>query len=81
MKKKRVVRKASFPRLREIREELGWEVPDILVKLQGGKPSIASIYRLEQGHSLRVANARRVFDVINQALGVKLDPKKELKIE
>lgn len=81
MKKKRVVRKASFPRLREIREELGWEVPDILVKLQGRKPSIASIYRLDHGHSLRIANTRRVFDVINHALGGELDPKKELKVE
>jgi hypothetical protein len=59
-----------------IREDLGLEVADIAAKL-GGKPSIASIYRLEQGQAIRVAHARRVFDVVN-ADG-KLRPEVELK--
>lgn len=75
-------RKARFPRLREIREEqLGWEVTDILTRVPGGRPSIASIYRLEQGHAIRVSNARRVFDVVNAALNGKLDPSKELVVK
>jgi hypothetical protein len=41
--------KAKFPRLRRIRQEqLGWEIVDILNRLPGNKPSISSIYRLEQ---------------------------------
>jgi transcriptional regulator with XRE-family HTH domain len=76
--KKRVVRKAKFPRLRELREDLGMEVAEIGAKL-GGKPSIATIYRLEQGQAIRVAHARKIFDLLN-ADG-KLDPKRELKIE
>jgi hypothetical protein len=75
--KKRLVRKAKFARLREIREDLGWEVVDIVSKL-GGKPSIASIYRLEQGLPIRVSHARKVFDVVNTE--GKLDPAKELKV-
>lgn len=75
-------RKATFRRLRQIREEmLGWEVIDILSRLPGGKPSIASIYRLEQGHAIRVASARKVFDVVNAALNNSLDPKKEIVVE
>ena len=85
MAKKRNVtpqRKALFPRLRQIREEqLGWEVTDILTRLPGGKPSIPSIYRLEQGRAIRVSNARRIFDVINTALNGKLDPSKELVVK
>ena len=72
----RVVRKATFKRLRKIREDLGLEVADIATKL-GGKPSIASIYRLEQGQAIRVAHARRVFDVVN--VNGKLKPEIELK--
>jgi hypothetical protein len=76
------LRKAHFPRLRQIREEqLGWEVTDILTRLPGGRPSIASIYRLEQGHAVRVSNARRIFDVLNAALNNKLDPSKELIVK
>jgi transcriptional regulator with XRE-family HTH domain len=71
----RVVRKATFKRLRHIREDLGLEVADIAAKL-GGKPSIASIYRLEQGQAIRVAHARRVFDVVN--VDGKLKAEKEL---
>lgn len=75
-------RKAQFPRLREIREEqLGWEVTDILSRLPGGRPSIASIYRLEQGQGIRVSSARRIFDIINAALNHKLDPSKELLVK
>ncbi|MCC8977588.1 hypothetical protein [Bradyrhizobium acaciae] len=72
----RVVRKATFKRLRQIREDLGLEVADIAAKL-GGKPSIASIYRLEQGQAIRVAQARRVFDVVN--IDGKLKPEQELE--
>jgi|GEM_PF-3773256 len=43
------------------------------------RPSAASIYRLEQGHAIRVANARRVFDVV-AALNNTLDPGKELQV-
>jgi hypothetical protein len=71
----RVVRKATFKRLRQIREDLGLEVAVIAAKL-GGKPSVASIYRLEQGQAIRVAHARRVFDIVN-ADG-KLKPEDEL---
>jgi hypothetical protein len=85
MAKKRKTRpqgKARFPRLREIREQqLGWDIVDILTRLPGGRPSVASIYRLEQGHSVRISNARRIFNVINTALNNKLDPSKELIIE
>lgn len=72
--------KAKFPRLRRIRQEqLGWEIVDILARLPGNKPSISSIYRLEQGEAIRMSSARRVFDVINAALDHKLDPTKELE--
>jgi hypothetical protein len=78
---KRKATMATFERLREIREvDLGWDVTDLLAKV-GGRPSVAGIYRLEQGRAIRVTSARRVFDAVNQALGNKLDPKKELKIE
>jgi hypothetical protein len=73
--------KARFRRLRKIRqEELGWEIVDILSRLPGSKPSISSIYRLEQGDAIRMSSARRVFDVINGALQNKLDPSKELEM-
>lgn len=84
MAKRAIVRqrKATFPRLRQIREELlGWDVTDILTRLPGNRPSIASIYRLEQGEAIRVTNARRVFDVLNVALNNTLDPSKELKVK
>jgi hypothetical protein len=58
-KPQRIVRKASFPRLSELREELGWEVIDILRKLTSDKPSIATIYRLDRGQAVRVASARK----------------------
>jgi hypothetical protein len=79
-KRTRIQRLAAFPRLRQLREDLGWEANDIHSRLPGGKPSIASIYRLEQGRPIRVSSARRVFDVINKALNNALDPAKELKI-
>jgi hypothetical protein len=73
--------KARFPRLRQLRQEqLGWEIVDILSRLPGNKPSISSIYRLEQGEAIRVSGARRVFDVINAAMDSALDPKKELEM-
>jgi hypothetical protein len=56
----------------------GLEVADIAAKL-GGKPSVASIYRLEQGQAIRVAHARRVFDAVN--VEGKLKPEVELKDE
>ena len=72
---------ARFPRLQQIREqELGWEVTDIVSRLPQGKPSGASIYRLENGLAIRVASARRVFNVVNAALNNTLDPRKELKV-
>jgi hypothetical protein len=72
--------KARFPRLRQIRQEqLGWEIVDILSRLPANKPSISSIYRLEQGEAIRMSSARRVFDVVNAALEKKLDPTKELE--
>jgi hypothetical protein len=80
-KRARVQRLAAFPRLRQIREDLGWETHDIHSRLPGGKPSIASIYRLEQGRAIRVSSARRVFDVVNKALNERLDPNKELKVK
>src|SRR4051794_40937338 len=71
---------ARIPRLREIRARVGWEVMDLVLKLPGNRPSTASIYRLEQGQAVRVSNARRVFDVLNDALGGKLDPEKEIEL-
>ena len=72
--------KARFPRLRQLRQEqLGWEIVDILSRLPGSKPSISSIYRLEQGEAIRMPSARRVFDVVNDALDKKLDASKELE--
>jgi len=73
--------KARFPRLRQIRQEqLGWEIVDILSRLPGNKPSISSIYRLEQGEAIRMSSARRVFDVVNAALNNALDPGRELEM-
>lgn len=75
------VLKARFPRLRRIRQEqLGWEIVDILSRLPGSKPSISSIYRLEQGEAIRISSARRVFDVVNGALDNTLDASKELEM-
>ena len=72
---------ARFPRLKELREQhLGWEVSELVSKLPDGRPSVASIYRLERGTELRVPNVRRVFDVVNQALGGTLDPAKEIEL-
>ena len=72
--------KARFPRLRRIRQEqLGWEIVDILSRLPGNKPSISSIYRLEQGDAIRMSSARRVFDVVNAALNNALDVSKEIE--
>jgi hypothetical protein len=72
--------KARFPRLRQIRQEqLGWEIVDILSRLPGNKPSISSIYRLEQGEAIRMSSARRVFDVVNAALNNALDASKEIE--
>ena len=53
---------------------------DILSRLPGNKPSISSIYRLEQGEAIRMSSARRVFDVVNDALEKKLDVSKELEM-
>lgn len=73
---------ARFPRLKEIRErQLGWEVIDLVARLPGNRPSVASIYRIEQGRPVRIANARRIFDVLNAALEKKLDAEKELVLE
>jgi hypothetical protein len=58
---------------------VGWEIVDILSRLPGSKPSISSIYRLEQGEAIRMSSARRVFDVVNDALEKKLDASKELE--
>src|SRR2546430_16233221 len=80
-KPRRIVRRASSPRLSELREELGWEVPDILRKLSSDKPSIATIYRLDRGQAVRVASARKVFAVVNATLGNTLDASKELVID
>jgi hypothetical protein len=80
--RRRARRMARFPRLREIRaERLGWEIFDIAARLPERRPSLSSIYRLEIGLAIRVASARRVFDVVNAALGHTLDAGKELEIE
>ena len=73
---------AKFPRLREIREKkLGWEVAELVAKLPDGKPSTSSVYRLESGRSIRAPHVRRVFDLVNQALGNDLDAEKEIESE
>ena len=73
---------ARFPRLREIRErQLGWEVAELVQKLPDGKPSISSIYRLEQGGAIRLPNVRRVFHACNRSLGDTLDADKEIKLD
>ena len=75
-------RKAKFPRLREIRErELGWEVAELVAKLPDGRPSTSSVYRLEQGRSIRAPHVRRVFDVVNRALGNGLVAEEEILSE
>jgi hypothetical protein len=72
---------ARFPRLQQIREEqLGWNAADIFVRLPANRPSLASIYRLERGETIRASNARRVFDVVNTALNNTLDPNEELEV-
>lgn len=75
-------RMARFPRLRQIRAELlGWEIMDIVARLPERRPGISSVYRLECGLATRVASARRVFDVVNAALGHTLDVSEELDVE
>jgi hypothetical protein len=83
MAKRQKAPKARFRRLRQIRQEqLGWEIVDIVSRLPGAKPSISSIYRLEQGDAIRMSSARRVFDVdvVNGALHNTLDVSKELEM-
>ena len=78
---RRFITKARFPRLKKLREEeLGWDVTQLIGQLMG-RPSIASIYRLERGESIRIAHARRVFEVINEALGHRLNAADELFID
>lgn len=60
-------RMARFPRAREHRVSVGWEVADLAAKLPGGKPSVSSIYRLEDGHAIRYISVIRVFDALNAA--------------
>jgi hypothetical protein len=70
---------AKFPRLREIREQtLGWEVTKLATMLADGKPSISSIYRLEQGYAIRYTNAKRILDLLNGVLQEKLNAMEEL---
>ena len=70
---------AKFPRLREIREKrLGWEVAELVAKLPDGKPSSSSVYRLETGRAIRAPHVRRVFDLVNKALGNALDAEEEI---
>jgi ribosome-binding protein aMBF1 (putative translation factor) len=57
---------ASFPRLRQYRVELGWEMTDLAAKLQNS-PRISSLYNLERGRSIRLVSVRRVFYVLNKA--------------
>ena len=73
-------RMCRFPRLRELREELGWELTDLLGKLPEAKPGLSSLSKLERGLPLRYTNVKRVFDTVNEAYGGSLDPKKELKV-
>lgn len=81
-RRKRARRMARFPRLRQIRaERLGWEIMDLVARLPERRPSLSSIYRLESGLAIRIASARRVFDVVDAALGHTLDAGKELEIE
>ena len=71
--------KARFPRLREIRErQLGWEVAELVAKLPDGNPSSSSVYRLETGQAIRAPHVRRVFDLVNKALGNALDADEEI---
>jgi len=70
---------AKFPRLRQIREEmLQWEVTDLAARLPSGKPSISSIYRLEQGLPIRLVNVQRVFNLVNKELNNVLDATSEI---
>ncbi len=57
---------ASFPRLREYRVALGWEITDLAKKLQNS-PRISSLYNLERGKKIRLVSVRRVFTIINKA--------------
>ena len=80
--RKRSQRMARFPRLRQIRAELlGWEMMDIVTRLPERRPGLSTVYRLECGLAVRVSTARRVFDVVNAALGGTLDAREELEIE
>lgn len=72
---------ARFKNLKSIREQLGWEVLDLVKKLENGKPSGASIYRLEQGRSIRLIGVTRIFNVLNDALGGKLQFSMEIEVE
>ena len=51
---------------------------ELVAKLPDGKPSVSSVYRLEQGRSIRAPHVRRVFDVVNRALGDALDAEQEI---
>ena len=48
-------------------------------KLPDGRPSISPIYRLEQGGAIPMPSVRRVFDLVNGALGNCLDADKEIE--
>jgi hypothetical protein len=75
------MRKAKFPRLKQIRKgRLGWSVSELFTRLPCGRPSPTSIYRLERGEAIRISAARRVFDVVNAALGGRLDHRKEIRV-
>ena len=69
----------TFERLKEYRTNLGWEVKDLANKMPDGRPSESSIRRLENGLAIRIVSCHRVFDVINSAMGQKLDRTEEIR--
>ena len=54
---------------------------ELVAKLPDGRPSTSSVYRLDQGRAIRAPHVRRVFDVVNKALGNALDAEEEILSE
>jgi hypothetical protein len=61
-------RMGCFPNLQTLRIQAGLEIHDLVAALPDG-PKERSLRRLEEGRSIRLAGAFRVFHVINKKVG------------
>ncbi len=60
---KRPRRLARFPRLRTLREELGWTISFLAQRIENA-PSERTLKRIEDGYEVRVETVNRVFNTI-----------------